>query len=167
MRKAVLLCPRPHKQEHGGDPVIPFSGSFEAKLFDMPDDEKEAYCKEVGTAGGHWPLPLRFDCLGPLGAPQYPALGPPHIEGEGGVLQGGGVGARRAGASGSGFRIWGGGPAASHFWGALKEVPPNPLSEILGPSASPRLLIHPQVGAASALPKIIVTGFKAVHLIYL
>lgn len=34
-------------QEHGGDPVIPFSGVLENKLLDMPDDEKEKYCKEV------------------------------------------------------------------------------------------------------------------------
>ncbi len=34
-------------QAHGGEPLIPFSGSFESKLFDMPDDEKAAYCKEV------------------------------------------------------------------------------------------------------------------------
>lgn len=33
-------------QNNGGDPIIPFSGALEAKLFDMPDDEKEAYCKE-------------------------------------------------------------------------------------------------------------------------
>jgi obg-like ATPase 1 len=36
-------------QAHGGDPIIPFSGAMEAKLFDMPDDEKEAYCKEAGA----------------------------------------------------------------------------------------------------------------------
>ena len=34
-------------QAHGGDPIIPFSGALEAKLFDMPADEKEAYCKEA------------------------------------------------------------------------------------------------------------------------
>lgn len=34
-------------QAHGGDQLIPFSGALESKLFDMPDDEKEAYCKEV------------------------------------------------------------------------------------------------------------------------
>lgn len=31
---------------HGGGQLIPFSGALEAKLFDMPDDEKAAYCKE-------------------------------------------------------------------------------------------------------------------------
>ena len=36
-------------QTHGADPIIPFSGALEAKLFDMPDDEKEAYCKEQGA----------------------------------------------------------------------------------------------------------------------
>jgi obg-like ATPase 1 len=34
-------------KEHGGEPIIPFSGVLEAKLFDMPDDEKAAYLKEV------------------------------------------------------------------------------------------------------------------------
>jgi hypothetical protein len=34
-------------QEHGGEPIIPFSGIMESKLFDMPDDEKGVYCKEV------------------------------------------------------------------------------------------------------------------------
>ena len=37
-------------QAHGGEPLIPFSGSFESKLFDMPDDEKAAYCTEVRCA---------------------------------------------------------------------------------------------------------------------
>jgi len=36
-------------QAHGGDPLIPFSGALEFKLLDMPDDEKEAYCKEIGA----------------------------------------------------------------------------------------------------------------------
>ena len=34
-------------KEHGGEPIIPFSGIFENKIFDMPNDEKEKYCKEV------------------------------------------------------------------------------------------------------------------------
>ena len=34
-------------KEHGGEPIIPFSGILEAKIFDMPDDEKAAYLKEV------------------------------------------------------------------------------------------------------------------------
>lgn len=34
-------------QAHGKEPIIPFSGALESKLFDMPDDEKDAYCKEV------------------------------------------------------------------------------------------------------------------------
>ncbi len=46
-----FLLPAIWVQEHGGDPVIPFSGAFEAKLFDMPDDEKEAYTKEVNQTG--------------------------------------------------------------------------------------------------------------------
>ncbi|EFN55221.1 hypothetical protein CHLNCDRAFT_56178 [Chlorella variabilis] len=31
---------------HGGDPIIPFSGALEAKLLDMPEDEREVYCQE-------------------------------------------------------------------------------------------------------------------------
>ena len=34
-------------KEHGGEPIIPFSGILEAKIFDMPDDEKATYLKEV------------------------------------------------------------------------------------------------------------------------
>lgn len=37
-------------QGHGGDPIIPFSGALEAKLFDMPEDERQAYEKEAGAA---------------------------------------------------------------------------------------------------------------------
>ena len=32
---------------HGGEPIIPFSGAFENKLVDMPQDEQETFCKEV------------------------------------------------------------------------------------------------------------------------
>ncbi len=34
-------------QAHGGEPIIPFSAAFESRIFDMPDDERAAYCKEV------------------------------------------------------------------------------------------------------------------------
>ncbi len=34
-------------KEHGGEPIIPFSGALESKLFDMPEDEKAAYLKEA------------------------------------------------------------------------------------------------------------------------
>ena len=34
-------------KNHGGEPIIPFSGSFENKLVDMPQDEQEVFCKEV------------------------------------------------------------------------------------------------------------------------
>lgn len=34
-------------QSHGGEPIIPFSGAFEQKIFDMPADEQQVYCKEV------------------------------------------------------------------------------------------------------------------------
>jgi obg-like ATPase 1 len=37
-------------QAHGNDPIIPFSGALEQKLFDMPPDENEAYCKEIGAS---------------------------------------------------------------------------------------------------------------------
>lgn len=37
----------PDTQAHGGDPLIPFSGALEAKLLDMPEDERAVYCKEV------------------------------------------------------------------------------------------------------------------------
>eukprot|EP00890_Picochlorum_soloecismus_P001784 jgi/Picsp_1/2606/NSC_00837-R1_gtp-binding protein len=48
IRKKNKWLPKIHAwvQEHGGDPMIPFSGALEQTLFDMPDDEKEAYCKE-------------------------------------------------------------------------------------------------------------------------
>ena len=36
-------------KNHGGEPIIPFSGVFESKLADMPDDERDKYCKEVGA----------------------------------------------------------------------------------------------------------------------
>jgi obg-like ATPase 1 len=35
------------QQNSGGEPLIPFSGALEAKLFDMADEEKDAYCKEA------------------------------------------------------------------------------------------------------------------------
>ncbi len=34
---------------HGGDPIIPFSGSYENELADMPEDEKARTEKEVGV----------------------------------------------------------------------------------------------------------------------
>ncbi len=37
-------------KEHGGEPIIPFSGILEAKIFDMPDDEKATYLKEVSVS---------------------------------------------------------------------------------------------------------------------
>jgi obg-like ATPase 1 len=35
-------------QAHGGEPIIPFSGAFENKVFEMPEDEKAKYCAQVG-----------------------------------------------------------------------------------------------------------------------
>ena len=40
-------------KEHGGEPIIPFSGILEAKIFDMPDDEKATYLKEVLPSDTH------------------------------------------------------------------------------------------------------------------
>mmetsp|Transcript_13743 Transcript_13743/g.24099 ORF Transcript_13743/g.24099 Transcript_13743/m.24099 type:complete len:393 (+) Transcript_13743:85-1263(+) len=34
---------------HGGEPVIPFSGAYESRVVDMPDDEKAKYAAEVGV----------------------------------------------------------------------------------------------------------------------
>lgn len=33
-------------QEHGGEPIIPFSGALERNLADMLPDEAEKYCEE-------------------------------------------------------------------------------------------------------------------------
>jgi len=33
-------------QEHGGEPIIPFSCILEKTLADMPEDEAAKYCKE-------------------------------------------------------------------------------------------------------------------------
>ncbi len=33
-------------KDHGGGPVIPYSGVLEAKLMEMPDDEAAVYSKE-------------------------------------------------------------------------------------------------------------------------
>ena len=35
-------------QEHGGDPIIPFSGSLESRLFEMPEDEKAKELEQLG-----------------------------------------------------------------------------------------------------------------------
>jgi len=35
-------------QEHGGDPIIPFSGSLESRLFEMPEDEKAVELDRLG-----------------------------------------------------------------------------------------------------------------------
>lgn len=47
-RKKNKWLPKIHNwvQEHGGEPIIPFSGVFEQKLVDMPADEAAVYCKE-------------------------------------------------------------------------------------------------------------------------
>lgn len=36
-------------QANGGEPIIPFSGAFEQRLADMPEDERAKYEKEVGA----------------------------------------------------------------------------------------------------------------------
>lgn len=33
-------------QEHGAEPIIPFSGVFERNYADMPEDEAAKYCDE-------------------------------------------------------------------------------------------------------------------------
>ena len=49
LSKKSKWLPKVHAwvQAHGGEPIIPFSGAFETKIFDMPEDEKAVYCKEV------------------------------------------------------------------------------------------------------------------------
>ncbi|KAK9813327.1 hypothetical protein WJX73_000148 [Symbiochloris irregularis] len=46
--KKAKWLPKIHAwvQSHGGEPIIPFSGAFESHIFDMPEDEKDKYCKE-------------------------------------------------------------------------------------------------------------------------
>ena len=48
----MSVCPQIFEwvKEHGGEPIIPFSGILEAKIFDMPDDEKATYLKEVSLS---------------------------------------------------------------------------------------------------------------------
>eukprot|EP00252_Welwitschia_mirabilis_P004747 TRINITY_DN15041_c0_g1_i1.p1 TRINITY_DN15041_c0_g1~~TRINITY_DN15041_c0_g1_i1.p1 ORF type:complete len:395 (-),score=84.98 TRINITY_DN15041_c0_g1_i1:473-1657(-) len=47
-RKKNKFLPKIHAwvQEHGGEPIIPFSGILEQKLADMPEDEAAKYCEE-------------------------------------------------------------------------------------------------------------------------
>ncbi|KAJ7541242.1 hypothetical protein O6H91_10G051000 [Diphasiastrum complanatum] len=47
-RKKNKWLPKIHSwvQEHGGEPIIPFSGVLEQKLADMPLDEAAVYCRE-------------------------------------------------------------------------------------------------------------------------
>ena len=48
-------------KNQGGEPIIPFSGSFENRLVEMPQDEQEVFCKEVRHLSvttsplGDWP----------------------------------------------------------------------------------------------------------------
>jgi len=35
-----------YSDAHGGEPIVPFCGSFEAKLLAMSDEEKQKYCEE-------------------------------------------------------------------------------------------------------------------------
>lgn len=37
-------------KEHGGEPIIPFSGALEQQLHDMPEDEAAKFCKENETS---------------------------------------------------------------------------------------------------------------------
>ncbi|KAI5057490.1 hypothetical protein GOP47_0027505 [Adiantum capillus-veneris] len=47
-RKKNKWLPKIHGwvQEHGAEPIIPFSGVFEKNLVDMPEDEAAVYCKQ-------------------------------------------------------------------------------------------------------------------------
>ncbi|KAL5731601.1 Obg-like ATPase 1 [Ranunculus cassubicifolius] len=47
-RKKNKFLPKIHAwvQEHGGEPIIPFSCAFERTLTDMPEDEVAKYCEE-------------------------------------------------------------------------------------------------------------------------
>ncbi|KAG2490116.1 hypothetical protein HYH03_011422 [Edaphochlamys debaryana] len=51
LRKKNKFLPKIHEwvKEHGGEQIIPFSAAFENKIFEMPEDEKEKYCKEHGA----------------------------------------------------------------------------------------------------------------------
>ena len=51
MKKKSKWLPKVHEwvQQHGGEPILPFSGKFESKIFEMPEDERQKYCKEVRT----------------------------------------------------------------------------------------------------------------------
>lgn len=50
VRKKNKFLPKIYQwvSENGGEQMIPFSGELEQTLFDMPEDEKEVYCKENG-----------------------------------------------------------------------------------------------------------------------
>ena len=54
-------------KNHGGEPIIPFSGVFESKLVDMPDDERDKYCKEVCPAACASHLVLQLHTSFPTG----------------------------------------------------------------------------------------------------
>ena len=121
-------------QAHGGDPLIPFSGALEAKLLDMPEDERATYCKEASRGAGG---------------------------GAGGGVVGVGAGRRAVPRAGQRRR------AAS----MLREPGParsggRPTAPDLLPPLCPAHRAAPQNELASALPKIVTAGFKAVRLIY-
>lgn len=42
----VIVLPFCRVQEHGGEPIIPFSCVLERNLADMPPDDAAKYCEE-------------------------------------------------------------------------------------------------------------------------
>ena len=133
-------------QAHGGDPLIPFSGALEAKLLDMPDDEKEVYCKEVGRCTACQMESLRAlcrCCAAHLWTLPRPALPEEHAPWSAGLPR-----CLHPSAAAA--------AAADLCRNACCFTPPPP----------PPLLLPPQNALASALPKIVTAGFKAVQLIY-
>ena len=57
IKKKSKWLPKVHEwvQKHGAEPVLPFSGKFESKIFEMPEDERQAYCKEVSLTPASCP----------------------------------------------------------------------------------------------------------------
>jgi hypothetical protein len=57
----------PAAQAHGGEPIIPFSGAYESKIFDMGAEEKEEYNKENSGWLGRCRAGLGWGCWGCFG----------------------------------------------------------------------------------------------------
>ena len=128
-------------KEHGGEPIIPFSGVLESKVFDMPDDEKATYLKEVRSKQRHHHgmlipiLNLQMSCNACLR--WVLALFLRHKPAD--VVH------------------------ASAWPSTTNIVRPNLHSRVLFLELLGVLVQHE---AVSALPKIITTGFRSIQLIY-